>query len=103
MTPPAVERVYVVIAQRENHAHRHGVRIEVVEKAVVLGDQPRDRIGDGSLEKDGERVADFIFAARPARAEGKDLFKLIEDQVGDVSRLGAVVQPKPEAAGEIVG
>ena len=75
----------------------------MVEKTIVVSDQAGDRLGDGSLEEDGQRVADFILGARPARADGKDLLELVEDEVRDGGRLGAVVQPKSEPAGEIVG
>jgi hypothetical protein len=59
----------------------------VVEKTIVVSDQAGDRLGDGSLEEDGQRVADFILGARPARADGKDLLELVEDEVRDGGRL----------------
>jgi hypothetical protein len=84
MAAPAVQRVHIVVTQRKDDAHRRRVEIEVIEEAVFLRDQARNRLGDSALKKDGEGVADFVLGPRPLCAPRENLLELIKNKMGDV-------------------
>src|SRR5262249_24094340 len=103
MSPPPVQRVDKIVAQRKDRPHGFRVRIEVIENAVFLRNQAADGLRDRALEKDSKGVTDFVFSARPLYTEGEDLFKLVKDKMGDLGRLLAAVQAKPKTASGIIG
>ena len=63
----------------------------MIEKNIVLGDEAGDWLGNRTLKNNGQGIADFVFRAGPQRAEGEDLFELIEDEVRDLGRFLAPV------------
>src|SRR5262249_31225464 len=62
-----------------------------------------DGRGNGTLDEDGEDLAEFSSRTGTLCAEREDFFKLIEDEVGDPILAFALVKMKPEAARRVVG